>query len=160
MSSIPGDSGPTAQAEPDRLAGVGAKPEEQQSEEADEPWCEACRSWHPVPRDAEHHAALMCFAPLPPSCENGGYSERRMNQQFRDDLTAMTEYVGRVDEAVGGFNNSLRLLDEALDGASPEVLAYTAEHCRAEFAAASRRLRVTDDLLNRILARLPKDGDQ
>jgi hypothetical protein len=29
------------------------------------PWCEACQSWHPAPRDAAHHKALMCRAPYP-----------------------------------------------------------------------------------------------
>ncbi len=28
-------------------------------------WCEACHSYHAVPRDKEHHKALKCFAPLP-----------------------------------------------------------------------------------------------
>jgi hypothetical protein len=27
-----------------------------------DPWCEPCKSYHPKPRDAEHKAALRCFA--------------------------------------------------------------------------------------------------
>ena len=26
------------------------------------PWCDSCQSYHPVPRDAAHKAALMCVA--------------------------------------------------------------------------------------------------
>ena len=33
-------------------------------EEEGHPWCEACQSWHPRPRDKEHHVALHCFAPF------------------------------------------------------------------------------------------------
>lgn len=29
-----------------------------------DPWCEACQSYHPSPRDKEHHEALQCFAPF------------------------------------------------------------------------------------------------
>ncbi len=31
-----------------------------------DPWCEPCGSYHPVPRDAAHKAALNCFAPDEP----------------------------------------------------------------------------------------------
>jgi hypothetical protein len=27
-------------------------------------WCEACSSYHPVPKTKEQHAALRCFAPF------------------------------------------------------------------------------------------------
>lgn len=29
-----------------------------------DPWCEPCQSWHPRPRDKQHHQALQCFAPF------------------------------------------------------------------------------------------------
>lgn len=35
-------------------------------EDGDAPWCESCRSWHPIPRDSAHHVALKCFGPYPP----------------------------------------------------------------------------------------------
>lgn len=38
-----------------RAAGIGQGKQE-------EPWCEPCRSFHPIPRDAQHHAAIRCHA--------------------------------------------------------------------------------------------------
>jgi hypothetical protein len=75
------------------------------------PWCEACQSWHPVPRDREHHAALQCFAPyrdpnetaeseatLPPIFETdaagervqiGGRPAQRMSEETRKMMLAL-----------------------------------------------------------------------
>lgn len=37
------------------------------------PYCEACGSCHPVPRDKDHHTALACQEPwVEPSSKNGG----------------------------------------------------------------------------------------
>ena len=35
-------------------------------EDEDDFWCIPCNSFHPVPQNAEHHRALMCFAHWPP----------------------------------------------------------------------------------------------